>query len=457
MSDKKLNNLLKKAKEAFSNKYFLKSITLCRKAIKQFPNNVVAYKLLATSLIQLKRFQEAENVVKQALRLDNNDSLIQLLGCIYTSLGMYEVSLNLLEALFNRTGKPQILLDIGLNLESLGNFQDARDVYLKLLELDPENTSAQFNLSIILLYFQEFKMAWTLFHSRLQKPEILQKIHWYGEQWQGESLIDKRVLIWPEQGVGDNFLYTSCFENIIDDASHCYILCDARFKTLFQTNFPSASIITDVELNVMEKSPFKIDVQILAGSLTYLYRSSVKDFDRQKNLQIPDHVIKEKSKRLSSKKLRVGISWFHGKVNDGNSFSMMLEELVPLLKLDDIEWVNLQFGSWEREVIALKEKHNINLSSWEDASAAGDFEHYGALIKSLDLVIAPSNAAFMYAARLGVKSWTFNPIPDYLLGEDENNSLWFSDVKQFSRLHDDSWINVVTALTAEVRSLLKKS
>jgi tetratricopeptide (TPR) repeat protein len=450
-------NLLKKAQAEFANNNFLKSISLCRKVIKKHPESLNAHKVLATCLVKLERFKEAEITVKKAMSLDKDkdDSLTHLLGCIYTSLEMYDKSLNLLEALFNKTGDPKVLLNIGLNLQSLGHFQDAKDVFLKFLEFDPENIMAQLNLSIILLYFKEFEVAWTLHHSRLQTPEILDKVHWYGQQWQGESLINKRVLIWPEQGVGDHFLYTSCFDEAISDALHCYVVCDERFKSLYQANYPDATIITDVELYALNVSPFNIDVQILAGSLTYLYRASLNDFSRQKDLQIPEKSIKEKGLRLSSKKLRVGISWFHGRENDGNSFSMNLEELLPVLQIENIEWVNLQFGNWQKEVLALNKKHNIALSFWPDSSAAGDFEQYGALIKNLDLVISPSNAAFMYAARLGVKSWTFNPISDYHFGEDTDKSPWFNDVKQFCSSNDDNWENVVNSIKAEVHALLE--
>ena len=457
MTNKKLINILKKSQEEFSKNNFLKSISHCRKAIKQFPSITSTYKLLATNYIQLKRFKEAEVTVQQALALntDIDDELMHLLGCIYNSMEMYEKSLNVLETLFNRTGNTKLLLDIGLNLAALGNFNDARDVYFKLLELDPDNVSAKFNLSTILLYFHDFETAWTLFHSRLQRSELIDKVHWYGNQWQGEPLTNKRVLIWPEQGIGDNFLYCSCFNEAIADAAHCYILCDSRSKALYQHNFPDATIISDIELKSMNGSPFKVDVQILSGSLTYLYRSTIDSFVKQQDLKIPDELVKEKAVQLSNRKLKVGLSWFHGKENNGNEYSMYLDNLLPLLKIDSIEWVNLQFGHWEKEVISIQKKHGIELSSFNDSSAAGDFSSYGALIKNLDLVIAPSNAAFMYAARLGVKSWIFTPIPDYHFGEGEANSLWFNDVKQFCRKNEDNWDNVVASLMQEVQLLLE--
>lgn len=460
MTELKALKILKKASSESAKENFIKSISLCKKVINLSPDSTHAYKLLATNLMQLRRFSEAESAIKKTIiLLDDEDEITMhhLLGCLYNESGQRLKSLNLLESLFNRTGDIDVLLDIGLCLANMGQYEDARNVYLKLLELDPSNKSAQFNCWHILIYFKDFQKGWLFFHSRLQRPEIKKNIRWYGPQWSGEPLVGKTVLIWPEQGIGDNLFYSSCFSEAVADARHCYILCDTRLKALYEYNFPNATILSKFDLDDLLNTSFEIDIQILAGSLSYLYRSSMEQFKRQKCLKLPIEQIKSIADRLSVDKIKVGISWFHGKVNDHDEYSMFLEELVPLLQIEGVEWVNLQFGDWAKEASAIEAKHGIVLRHWQDCTAEGDFIDYGELINNLDLVIAPSNAAFMYSARLGVKTWLFTPTPAYEIDEDDINSLWYEDIKQFCKGENDDWNSVVHKLCRELNGILLPS
>ena len=169
---------------------------------------------------------------------------------------------------------------------------------------------------------------------------------------------------------------------------------------------------------------------------------------------MPQFLQQEKNCRLSDKKLKVGISWFHGRINDGNKHSMHLEELLPLLQIENIEWVNLQFGDWQSEVKKVESKYGIKITHFDDCCASGDFEHYGALIASLDLVIAASNAALMFATRLGIKAWMFLPAPNTIL-QQEN----FEDFnkrhkeRRFYRSNDEGWEGVVQQMCNEIKLL----
>lgn len=451
---KSLKTLLKASKAASNNK-LIESVSLCKKAISQSATNTHAYKLLATNLIKLERFVEVGVTLKKVIKLvDEEESypLIHLLGTNYISLGNYHNALDVLEDLFNKTGNSNILLDIGLAHFNSGATENARAVYLKLIELEPDNHDAKRNLFPILLRLKEYQAAWVCFHSRLELPEVKDKIHWFAPQWSGEPLVGKNVLIFPEQGIGDNLEYTACFAEAIADAKKTYIICDKRLKGLYQSNFPSAQIISNEEVNRDQAINAELDLQILAGSLTYLYRPSEESFGKQQNLITSTELFEAINQRLSKNKLRVGISWFHGRVNDNNAFSMYLEELLPLLKIGGIEWVNLQFGDWQKEVKQMQNKHGIAITHLEDCSAAGDFERYGALIKNCDLVISPSNAALMLATRLGVTSWMFLPNPHasienvaYHDGRKENGA------RHFYNPQGKEWSGVVQLFCDEIK------
>ena len=455
-NSKQLLKLKQASAEAKKGNY-QKSITHCKKILKKNPEIANAYKLLATNLIALRRFDEVEIALKKVIPIvDEADtySLLHLLGCNYISQLNYKKALNVLEDLFNETGDSKILLDIALAHFKLGDYEAARDVYFALIEREPDNHQAKFNLYPILLHFQDYKGAWACFHSRLYRQEIIDQVHWFAPQWNGESLVGKNVLIYPEQGIGDNLAYTGCFSEAIEDALHTHIVCDNRLKGLYKTNFPSATILSYDDVNSQQSINAELDVQILAGSLTYLYRDSAAAYQKQKILHIDPAVVKNTSALLDNKKLRIGLSWFHGRVNDGNAYSMYLEELLPLLKIEGIEWVNLQFGEWNKEVQNIKDKHGIPITHIDSCSASGDFNQYGSLIANLDLVISSSNAALMLASRLGVKTWMFLPGKQKGIKLNSNqDSLAIKNARVFYKDLAPTWDDVINKFCDEINAL----
>lgn len=457
MQSQKMLVKLKKASSESQKGNYLKSISLCKKILDKDSQNIATLKLLATSLIKLNRFSEVEVVLKKVVKLVDGEAsytLLHLLGCNYIHQFKYQDALDVLEKLFNQTGDSKILLDVALSYFKLGNYEAARDVYLKLIELEPHNHQAKFNLYPILLHFQDYKNAWVCFHSRLQRQEIIDQVHWFAPQWNGESLVGKKILIYPEQGIGDNLYYTGCFTEVIADAEETHIVCDNRLKDLYKQNFPTATIYSYDDVNATQAINAELDVQILVGSLPYLYRETASSFANNKPLSISQADVQRTKAQLKTEKLRIGISWFHGRVNDGNEHSMYLEELLPLLKIEGIEWVNLQFGEWQKEVKAFEEKHGINITHIESCSAAGDFNQYGSLIANLDLVISASNAALMLASRLGVKTWMF------LVGKEKGikprnvqDTLATKNSRTFYKDLAPNWDHVVQQFSNEIQAL----
>ncbi|WP_166371146.1 tetratricopeptide repeat protein [Psychromonas sp. SA13A] len=460
MQSQKMLIKLKKAQSEFQKGNYSKSVSACKKILEKEKGYVPALKLLITSLIKLNRFSEVEIALHKVIKLVNKEEaypLLHLLGCNYISQFKYSMALGILEKLFNQTGESKVLLDIALSYFKLGNYEAARDVYFKLIELEPNNHQAKFNLYPILLHFKDYKNAWVCFHSRLQRQEIIDQVHWFAPQWNGESLVGKKILIYPEQGIGDNLSYAECFEEAISDAHETHIVCDKRLKDLYTHNFTDATILSYEDINREQSINADFDCQVLAGSLSYLYRETAESYSNQKSLRIEKGLVTEINNLLSKKNLRVGLSWFHGRRNDGNEYSMYLEELLPILKIEGIEWVNLQFGEWQDEIENMKAKHGITITHIEECSAAGDFNQYGALIANLDLVIASSNAALMFASRLGIDTWVFLPdINDEVQINSSRDPLAIKHDRAFYNGNTKTWDVVIQQFREELLSRLEK-
>ena len=112
-------------------------------------------------------------------------------------------------------------------------------------------------------------------------------------QWDGGSLEGKTVLIYAEQGLGDEIMFASCIPDIIARAGHCIIECAPRLAALFARSFPTATVVGGERMDIgwLIGMP-KIDVQVAMGSLARFVRPTIDSFPRQAFLR-PDPVAAE--------------------------------------------------------------------------------------------------------------------------------------------------------------------
>ena len=94
-------------------------------------------------------------------------------------------------------------------------------------------------------------------------------------EWDGRK-IGRNLLIWCEQGIGDQILYSSILNELINIKMKITVIVGNKLKTLFKESFPWISIITLNEL----KDFSSYDYQISIVSLHKYYRRRIQDFSK---------------------------------------------------------------------------------------------------------------------------------------------------------------------------------
>jgi tetratricopeptide (TPR) repeat protein len=447
--------LLKKAADYYQKQKFQLAVEQCKKAIKLFPKSSTPYILLATNEIKLERYELAELNLTKAINLGDSELRTKhLLATVYQKRNKLIDAYTLLERTFNETGDTSLLLDLALTLNSLGQNNDALTLYNKLIELEPNNYQAMFNASKLLISRGDFELGWSYYNARHLIKDKCKHVKWLAPHGLGLELKDKHVLIWPEQGIGDIIWLISCFAQFIRRVKKVSILCDERLKGLLKFNFPSADIYTSESIHHLAS----IDYQLLAGDLPSICWKSKDDLPQAPVLKVSeeqDNEIQSILKETSNKNnFKIGISWFHGKINDGNDSSLYLEDLLPILKLPNIDFYSLQFGQSEDEINAMEEKHNIIIQAVSGYSAHDCFMKHSALIYNMDIVICASNATVQFAGVLGTKAI------EIIHGRGSAElkfiqSPFYKSVYHIGRLVNEDWGNVINYIKNEISQLLK--
>ena len=130
---------------------------------------------------------------------------------------------------------------------------------------------AQFGLS-------DLKSAWHGYQRRFQSLENpIMPRNYPLPLWRGEPLAGRSILIWSEQGIGDEVMYANIFADVIARAQRCIIQCSPRVAALFRRSFPTAAIF-DRDLSPDELRG--IDFQSPAASLGEWLRADFASFPK---------------------------------------------------------------------------------------------------------------------------------------------------------------------------------
>ncbi|TVZ67075.1 Flp pilus assembly protein TadD [Azospirillum brasilense] len=231
-------------------------------------------------------------------------------------------------------------------------------------------------------------------------------------EWRGEPLAGKRLFIWREQGVGDEFLFASCYADAIRQAGQVVIECERRLLPLFARSFPKAVVRAEQPLRGRPLvETVDCDLHIPAGSMPRLLRTGLADFPPRSSWLFPDPArMLDRRQQLNGigGDLRVGIAWRSQLMTMERQWAYLpLDDWGPVLTVPGVTFVNLQYDDCEAEILRAEARFGVPIFELERLDLKNDFEGTAALTANLDLVIAPANSVAELAGALGVPVWRF--------------------------------------------------
>jgi tetratricopeptide (TPR) repeat protein len=395
---------------------YLKSLETIKLALKVNPLHGGAYGLFGITLIKMGENSAARDAFEIALKID------------------------------------PLFLEAKFNLASLevkeGNVEKAIELYenLILIRTDEINSlsleAIKFNLSSLYLWTGKLKLGWDYaefgFHPQVP-PEYRRKPgrNFKAKRWNGLIAKDKTILVWREQGVGDEIIYLSCLPDLIDTGMQVIVETDERLIPLLKRSFPDCLFrVQNFDMNSHDKKPHNedYDYQIPVGSLPSIFRKTIHCFNDKKPYIITNHLLrseyKQKLKNISLNKLKIGICWRSGYLNPERSVGYTkLSDWGPIFNIKNVDFINLQYSECEHELMEAESLFDIKVIRWQELDLKNDFDSTGALIANLDLVVTVATAVSPLAASIG--------IPVFLMGTPDWANLgtnyfpWFNNITCF--------------------------
>ena len=168
--------------------------------------------------------------------------------------------------------------------------------------------------------------------------------------WSGDEISGQTILVWGEQGLGDQILHAGMIPDLITKAGHVVLECEPRLHSLFTRSFPSATVVPTSLPPRPAIAAANPVLQTASGSLGQWFRSDQNTFSLCSIYLSADlnHVDKHRVnlKNRFGDRPRIGVAWKSARVGLGRYKSSDLQaDWSPILQVsDDAAFVSLQYG-----------------------------------------------------------------------------------------------------------------
>ena len=423
--------------------------------------HIEVYNNLGLALREQDRFEESVQVYQQAIEIKPDYAeAYNNLGNVLAEQDRLEESIcAYCQALEINSDYSEAYNNLGSVFQLKADFKAARQAYHKVLEMQPQLAAAHKNLGLLSLLQGDFKRGWQEYEWRWKCDDFTVESRRFPQPlWDGENLNQKSILVWTEQGVGDEIMFASMLPAFLQMDVKVIVECTRRLVPIFQRAFPEIQFIPRGNPVSLQLLNTVIDYQIPMLSLGKWLRPSAESFPSDQGSYLypctaKARHLKRKYQQLAGDRLLVGVSWKSTGNNRrrSRSKSTPLEYWTSILSRQDCFFLNLQYGDVAREIEDFKLETDLRIYHDKEIDSLESLDDFVAQVSVLDLVISTSNTTVHVAGGLGKSVWTLLPhVPDWkwLLGRKD--SVWYPTMRLFRQDEIGNWLHVFRSVELEL-------
>lgn len=422
---------------------------------KRFADPVILF-YMGCCFIAKKQFGMAANCFRSAISYQKDfPEALQNLGACFRATGDYEHAEEIFRAAVAQAPHKRLKAEIIGNIAGLygnnGTPQKALDLYAEAMSYDPGNSHIFYNTGFAQLELGNWAEGFKIYDTGFQCNQRVLREYPKVKIWNGEDLTGKRVIVWGDQGIGDEIMAASCIPDLMREAKSVVFDCHPRLIRLFEQSFGIECYGTRKTQQVEWIHDTPADYSVAITSLLTKYRS---------NGQFPKtpYIKAEKWPQPGAwhnSNLRVGLAWSGGYLmTRGDKRSMKLDELLPVLKTPGIDWYSLQYQqNAAAEVAAFEESTGIHIRHFPGKVQCEDYATTAEFVNGLDLVISVCTSVVHLAGSLGKECWCLTPAkPAWRYGI--KGPMPFYGSVELYRAESDDWTPVVDRMALDLRDRL---
>ena len=324
----------------------------------------------------------------------------------------------------------------------------------KALELQIDHPDGNYNRGLAYMEMGRWREGWRGYKWRFRANPHLARHHWALSSvpmWTGQK--NKRVVVYGEQGLGDEVLFSTCLPDLVEDCEYVALDLNQRLDGLMIRSYPD--VFTDPNRREKEGDTswadgLDIQYKIPIGDLPFYYRNEDSDFPAECSLLKPDPEKVAKWKAWLPDGFNVAISWAGGTKGTNYTYrSIELKDWRPILDAG-ANCFSVQYHEW-----AANEAEKNGVVHVQEA--AESLEEQVAFAAACDQVITVNQTLVHLVGAAGMNAWVLTPDrPAWRYGLEGDGMIWYPSVKQWRQGSGEPWAEVINrvaeALTERVQN-----
>ena len=431
-------------------------------AVNLDPEYAEALSNLGLALIAQGKLKEAEeNLQKAASLAPDSAKFRNNIGVLFNRQGCFEEAVAASEkAITTSENHLEAYNNLGTALMELERFSEANTAFERAIAIDNECAEPHHNRALVLLLTGRFKQGWDEYEWRWRHDGFSTPQRPFPQQWWDGSMDGVgKLLIWGEQGVGDEIQFAGLIRNVVARGIDVIVECDRRLCGLLQRSFPETPVIkrSDPPSDMLKDAA--ITHQIPMCSIPRVLGLNLNEASFSNSYILPDKSCQERLRsryKADKKPLLVGISWKSGNSQEGPKRSVDLKYWGPILKIPGTRFVSLQYGKCSEQLQQSFEQFGVEILEDERINPLTDLESFAAQVAAMDLVISVDNSTVHFAGAMGTKVWTMLPtVPDWRWGLEGESTCWYPAMRLFRQADRGNWKPVISRVAEELGSLVR--
>lgn len=390
-------------------------------------------------------FNYAKEYAMKALTINpNNFYALNNLGLSYFKENKNELAISTFQKLIKvKSNFIDGHKNLGVVYNHIGDYINSEKCFRNAINIDPHDNFNYFVLSECQFFQNNFSDGFKNFEYRFKEMEgqpFVTKPNFSLPDW-SPDLGYKKILIWGEQGVGDQILFSTIVPELLNLFEKVTLLIDERLCQAYKDSYKNMEILP-LNKSINQAS---YDYQISIGSLGKFFRKSISDF---KSL---NPLLKVNNQRFSKpSKIRCAFSWKSKGAPKSRLKSLELEMLSQIFEIEDIEFYNIQYSDEKNEIEKINKKLSNKIKYVDGLDTYNDIYGLMQFLDTCDFVFSTSNSNVHFSGALGKTTYLLLPKAIgkmwYWENDFENKNLWYPSITKFYQKEQGDWRDPISEL-----------
>jgi hypothetical protein len=348
-------------------------------------------------------------------------------------------------------GVANVHKNLGGALAVLDRHDEAIFHYEQALAFGGNDDESQASKSLVYLSTGRLAEGFAHYDCRFGADTTMVRRTYPQPRWDGRP-VPGTLLVWGEQGLGDQIIYASMLPDLVSRAEKVVVEVEPRLVDLFARSFP------DVQVAAIGKELYAGDIKAHApiGSLGRYLRHGADMFPAASAGFLKADAARTRAlrKRLAGDGRRViGLSWKSQNPKFEKAKSAELLDFESVLRLPGCRFVDLQYGDTLIDRERTEHALGVRVEHLDDIDNTRDIDSLAALIAACDLVVTVSNTTAHLAGGLGVRTFVMVPYGHARLWywfKERDDSPWYPSLSVKRQRSGQPWADLIAAHAQEI-------